>query len=99
MQRRSSDGGVTWDGPQRVLEDAAPCPAEWRLQRRDGGVWLMGAPQGGVILLAQREGDIWSRVGTVQMTALEDARGAGVSLPWICVRRIASRIDRLRRTR
>lgn len=80
MQRRSSDGGATWDGPQRVLENAAPCPAEWRLQQHDGEGWLVGAPQGGVILLAQRDESGWSRVGTVQMTALEDARGASGSL-------------------
>lgn len=80
VQRRSFDGGATWSMPQRVLEDASPCPAQWMLQNRDDGLWLIGAPQGGAMLLAVREEGVWQRMGVVQMSVLASSQGAARSL-------------------
>jgi len=86
VQKRSSDGGVTWGDPQRVMEDATPCPTEWRMVRNDGATWLLGAAQGGRLLLAVWDGASWSRMGTVAMTHLDASQsGGGALLGFSCL--------------
>lgn len=86
VQKRSSDGGATWSDPQRVIEDATPCPVDWRMVHNDGATWLLGAAQGGRLLLAVWDGESWSRMGTVAMTNLDASQfGGGALLGFSCL--------------
>ena len=80
VQKETSDAGATWSIPQRVMEDASPCPSEWRLMRNAAAAWLVGAVQGGRFLLAAWDGQRWARIGTITLNSLDRVDAAGGSL-------------------
>jgi len=51
-QRRSSDGGRTWDAPQIVLTDVTRCPQRWRFANTDDKLWMIGSSSQAVSPLA-----------------------------------------------
>lgn len=51
-QRRSTDGGRTWDAPQIVLTDVTRCPQRWRFANTDDKLWLIGSSSQAVSPLA-----------------------------------------------
>lgn len=78
-QRRSTDGGVTWAAPERILGALTQCPASWRFATSGTQLWLIGVPDrsGGAdtaVTLAVWDGSIWNGPVPVDLS-LTDASG------------------------
>ena len=80
-QRRSTDGGQTWSGPERVFTGLTHCPADWSFSLDGNGrLWLIGIPQPGTGTLAVWDGRLWSKPVDVSLSIRDTIKGNNVSL-------------------
>jgi hypothetical protein len=88
LQRRSTDGGQTWDEPERVLASLDRCTADWSFTPdANGKLWLIGHPGAesqstnvGTVTAATWDGTRWSEPTDFALSFFDTATGRSVVL-------------------
>ena len=92
-QRRSTDGGQTWNAPERVLSGLDRCLNSWSFNFGEGStLWLVGAtatdrtdPSGNTLILAVWDGRAWSQPVDVNVNYRDPTTGKSGGLSCLSV--------------